>query len=151
MVKITLFTSNFCPSAWVRITAQEVKDESSSCKQIISVVILKGNIPIQNVQTCSDGFFLSHKIMQSNGASLFQNIVPMFWFEHSFGWEFLFVESYLQDSCWFIIMVTIASKRKLNTESIKDKYSALKEVEDGKQSRKSLQSTAYQRALYLLG
>ena len=48
-------------------------------------------------------------------------------------------------------MVTIASKRKLNTESIKDKYSALKEVENGKQSRKSLQSTAYQRALYLLG
>ena len=29
-------------------------------------------------------------------------------------------------------MATIASKRKLNTKSIKDKYSALKEVEDGK-------------------
>ena len=29
-------------------------------------------------------------------------------------------------------MATIASKRKLNTKSIKDKYNALKEVEDGK-------------------
>ena len=29
-------------------------------------------------------------------------------------------------------MATIASKRKLNTKFIKDKYSALKEVEDGK-------------------
>ena len=29
-------------------------------------------------------------------------------------------------------MATIAGKRKLNTKSIKDKYSALKEVEDGK-------------------
>ena len=29
-------------------------------------------------------------------------------------------------------MATIASKCKLNTKSIKDKYSALKEVEDGK-------------------
>ena len=29
-------------------------------------------------------------------------------------------------------MATIASKRKLNTKSIKDKHSALKEVEDGK-------------------
>ena len=29
-------------------------------------------------------------------------------------------------------MAMIASKRKLNTKSIKDKYSALKEVEDGK-------------------
>ena len=46
-------------------------------------------------------------------------------------------------------MATIASKRKLNTKSIKDKHNALKEVEDG--SRKSLQSTVYQRTLYLLG
>ena len=60
------------------------------------------------------------------------NIIGMLWFECSFGWKFLFVESYLQDSCWFIIMATIASKRKLNTKFIKDKYSALKEVEDGK-------------------
>ena len=29
-------------------------------------------------------------------------------------------------------MATIVSKRKLNTKSIKDKYNALKEVEDGK-------------------
>ena len=29
-------------------------------------------------------------------------------------------------------MATVASKRKLNTKSIKDKCSALKEVEDGK-------------------
>ena len=29
-------------------------------------------------------------------------------------------------------MGTIASKRKLNTKSIKDKYQALKEVEEGK-------------------
>ena len=29
-------------------------------------------------------------------------------------------------------MATISSKRKLNTKSIKDKYSALKEVKDGK-------------------
>ena len=29
-------------------------------------------------------------------------------------------------------MATIASKCKLNTKSIKDKYNALKEVEDGK-------------------
>ena len=29
-------------------------------------------------------------------------------------------------------MATIASKRKLNARPIKDKYSALKEVEDGK-------------------
>ena len=29
-------------------------------------------------------------------------------------------------------MATIATKRKLNTKSIKDKYSALKEVKDGK-------------------
>ena len=29
-------------------------------------------------------------------------------------------------------MATIASKRKLHTKSIKDKYNALKEVEDGK-------------------
>ena len=29
-------------------------------------------------------------------------------------------------------MTTIASKRKLNAKSVKDKYSALKEVEDGK-------------------
>ena len=29
-------------------------------------------------------------------------------------------------------MATTASKRKLNTKSIKDEYSALKEVEDGK-------------------
>ena len=29
-------------------------------------------------------------------------------------------------------MSTIASKRKLNTKSIKDEYSTLKEVEDGK-------------------
>ena len=29
-------------------------------------------------------------------------------------------------------MATIASKRKLNTKFIKDKYSALKEAEDGK-------------------
>ena len=29
-------------------------------------------------------------------------------------------------------MATIASKRKLNVKSIKDKYNALKEVEDGK-------------------
>ena len=29
-------------------------------------------------------------------------------------------------------MVTIASKRKLNTKSVKDKYRALKEVEVGK-------------------
>ena len=63
---------------------------------------------------------------------IFQNIIRMFWFECSFGWKFLFVESYLQDSCWFIIMATIASKRKLNANPIKDKYSALKEVEDGK-------------------
>ena len=59
------------------------------------------------------------------------NINRMFWFECSFGWKFLFVESYLQDSCWFIIMTTIASKR-INTKSIKDKHWALKEVEDGK-------------------
>ena len=32
----------------------------------------------------------------------------------------------------FIIFATIASKRKLNAKSIKDKYNALKEVEDGK-------------------
>ena len=29
-------------------------------------------------------------------------------------------------------MATIVSKRKLNTKSVKDKYNALKEVEDGK-------------------
>ena len=29
-------------------------------------------------------------------------------------------------------MATIASKRKLNTKSIKDKYQALKEIEEGK-------------------
>ena len=60
--------------------------------------------------------------------SLFQNIIQMFWSKCSFGWNFLFVESYLQDSRCFIIMTTIASKRKLNTKSITDKYSALKEV-----------------------
>ena len=49
----------------------------------------------------------------------------------SFGWKFLFVEDYLQDSCWFIIMAVITGKRKLNRKSIKDKYSALKEVEGG--------------------
>ena len=48
-------------------------------------------------------------------------------------------------------MSTIASKRKLNTKSIKDEYSTLKEVEDGKKSRKSLQSTVHQKTLYLLG
>ena len=64
--------------------------------------------------------------------SLFQNIIRMFWFEYSFGWKFLSVESYLKDSCSFFIMATIASKRKLNTNSIKDKYSALKEMEDKK-------------------
>ena len=51
----------------------------------------------------------------------FQNIIRMFWFVSSFGWKFLFIESYLPDSCWFIIMATIASKHKLNTESVKDK------------------------------
>ena len=76
--------------------------------------------------------FCRTKLCNGMVSSLFQNIIRMFWFECSFGWKFLFVESYLQDSCWFIIMATIASKRKLNTKSIKDKYSALKEVEDGK-------------------
>ena len=52
-------------------------------------------------------------------------------------------------------MATIASNRKLNAKSIKDKYSALKEVEDNihsseKQRHKSLQSTEYQKTLYLL-
>ena len=46
-------------------------------------------------------------------------------------------------------MATIASKHKLNTKSIKDKCSALKEV--ASQSRKSLQSTVYPKTLYLLG
>ena len=36
----------------------------------------------------------------------------------------------------------IASKHKLNTKSIKDKYSALKEGKTENQSRGSLQSTA---------
>ena len=49
----------------------------------------------------------------------------------SFEWKVLFVENYLQDSCWFIIMAVIAGKRNLNTKSIKDKYSALKELEGG--------------------
>ena len=38
-------------------------------------------------------------------------------------------------------MATIASKRKLSRKSIKDKYSALKEVEDGK--RKSQVTAKY--------
>ena len=33
--------------------------------------ILKANISVHNVQTCNDGFFLSHKIMQRNGAIAF--------------------------------------------------------------------------------
>ena len=105
---------------------------SSSCKQIISVVILKANIPTHSVQKFNERFIPSHKIMQWMVPSLFQNIIRMFWFESSFGWKFLFVESYLQDSCRFIIMATIASKCKLNARPIKDKYSALKEGEDGK-------------------
>ena len=44
---------------------------SSSCKQIISVLILKAKIPIHNVQTCNDCFFLSHKIIQWNGVIAF--------------------------------------------------------------------------------
>ena len=78
-----------------------------------------------------DSFYRT-KLCNGMVSSLFQNIIRMFWFECSFGWKFLFVESYLQDSCWIIIMATIASKCKLNTKFIKDKYSALKEVEDGK-------------------
>ena len=46
------------------------------------------------------------------------------------------VESYLHDSCWFTIIETIASKHKLNTKSIKDKYSALKEGKTENQSRR---------------
>ena len=53
----------------------------------------------------------------------------------SFDESFLFLESYLQDSCWFIIILLIRSKCKLNTKSIKDKYSALTEVEDEKKSQ----------------
>ena len=44
---------------------------SSSCKQIISVVILNANILIHNIQKCNDGFFLLHKIMQWNGVMAF--------------------------------------------------------------------------------
>ena len=33
-------------------------------------------------------------------------------------------------------MATVASKRKINTKSIKEKYSALKEVEEGKSKSK---------------
>ena len=40
----------------------------SSCKQIISVVTLKANVPTHSVQTFNEGFILSHKIMQWNGA-----------------------------------------------------------------------------------
>ena len=94
---------------------------SSSCKQIISVVILKANIPIHNVQTCNDGFFLSHKIIQLNGAIAFS--------KH---YSNVFIRIFLWMKVFICRKLTIASKRKLNTRSIKDKYSALKEVEDEK-------------------
>ena len=81
-------------------------------------------------QCATLGSFCCTKLCSGMVSSLFQNIIRMFWFESSFGWKLSCVESYLQDSCWFIIMGTIASKRKLNTKSIKDKYSALKEDED---------------------
>ena len=70
--------------------------------------------------------FCVTKLCNGMVSSLFKTLF------HPLGESFLFIESYLHDSCWFIIMATTASKRKLNTKSIKDKYSALKEVEDGK-------------------
>ena len=44
-------------------------------------------------------------------------------------------------------MATIASKRKLNTKSIKDKYNALKEVEDGKTKSQVAAKYGNQRTL----
>ena len=70
--------------------------------------------------------------MQWNGVIAFSKHYLNVLIRISIGGKFLFVESYLQDSCGFIIITTIASKRKLNKKSIKDRYSALKEVEDGK-------------------
>ena len=53
---------------------------SSCCKEIISFVTSKANIPIHNVQRCNDGLFLSHKIMQWNGVIAFskQTLIECF-------------------------------------------------------------------------
>ena len=73
-----------------------------------------------------------HQCTTCKRSTMHSQNIRMFWFECSFGWKFLFVESYSQDSCWLFIMATIVSKRKLNTKCVKDKYRALKKVEDGK-------------------
>ena len=48
-------------------------------------------------------------------------------------------------------MATITSKRKLNTKSIKDKYSALKEVDDEKTKSQVTAKYGIQRTHYLFG
>ena len=69
-VDLSLYT--WCPLIKVSRSKVVIKTiGSSSCKQIISVLILKTNIPIHNVQTCNDRFFLSHKIIQWNGVIAF--------------------------------------------------------------------------------
>ena len=90
-VHISLYA--WCPLIKVSRSKVVIKTiRSSSCKQIISVVILKGNIPIHNVQTCNDGFFLSDKIIQWNDAIAFFKTL----FE-CFDWIFRLDESfYLQ-------------------------------------------------------
>ena len=69
-VHIPLYT--WCPLIKIWISQVVIKTiGSSSCKQFISVIILKPNIPLHNVQTCNDGFILSHKIMQWSSAIAF--------------------------------------------------------------------------------
>ena len=69
-VHISLYT--WCPLIKVSRSKVVIKAIGSwSCKRIISVVILKANIPLHNVQACNDGFFLSCKIMQWNGIIAF--------------------------------------------------------------------------------
>ena len=67
---ISLYT--WCPLIKVSISKVVIKTVgSSSCKQTISVVILKANILVHNMQTCNYGFFFWHKIMQWNDVITF--------------------------------------------------------------------------------
>ena len=69
-VHISLYT--WCPLIKVSRSKVVITTIGNSFyKQIISVVILKANIPIHDVQTCNNELFLSHKIMQWNGVITF--------------------------------------------------------------------------------
>lgn len=48
-------------------------------------------------------------------------------------------------------MATVGAKQKLNTRSIKNKYNALKEVENGNPKSKAALKHGYQRAPHLPG